>query len=67
VDSGVTKVLLRAVAFPAYTLATTTTSPVIDMGYSDDNPLVLAPGERIYEGSAVAVTGLVGRAEWADY
>jgi len=67
VDAGVTKTLLRAVAFPAYTLATTTTSPVLDMGYSDDNPLILAPGERIYEGSAVAVTGLIGRAEWADY
>lgn len=67
VDGGTTKTLVRAVAFPAYTLTTTNTIPVLDFGFSDDNPLILAAGEKIYEASAVAVTGLVGRAEWADY
>ena len=67
VDAGVTKTLLRATAFPLYTLSTTTTSPVLDLGYSDTNPLILAANTLIYEASAVTVTGMVGRAEWADY
>lgn len=67
VDSGATKTLIRAVAFPAYTLGTTTTSPVLDMGYSDLTPLMLVANEKIYAGSAVAVTGINARAEWADY
>lgn len=67
VDSGTTKTLIRAIAFPAYTLATTTTSPVLDAGYSDDNPLILAANELIYVASAIAVTGLTARAEWGDY
>lgn len=67
VDGGTTKTLLRATAFPAYTLTTTSTSPVLDLGYSDSNPLILGANELIYQGSAVTVTGLVGRAEWADY
>jgi hypothetical protein len=67
VDAGVTKTLIRAKAFPAYTLTTTSTSPVLDMDYSDASPLILAAGERIYVGSAVTVTGINGRAEWADY
>ena len=67
VDGGTTKTLIRASAFPAYTLATTTTSPVLDMGYSDTLPLILLAAERIYIGSAVAVTGLNARAEWGDY
>ncbi|WP_293907476.1 hypothetical protein [Phenylobacterium sp.] len=67
VDAGTTKTLLRAKAFPAYALTTTSDIPVLDFGFSDDNPLILAAGERIYEASAVTVTGVVGRAEWADY
>jgi hypothetical protein len=66
-DGGTTKILLRATAFPAYTLTTTSTSPPLDMGYSDSNPLILQANERIYQGSAVAVTGINGHAEWADY
>ena len=66
-DGGTTKTLLRARAFAAYALTTTSDIPVLDFGYSDDSPLILAPGERLYAASAVTVTGLVGRAEWADY
>jgi hypothetical protein len=67
VDAGATKTLIRAIAFPAYTIATTTTSPVVDAGYSDDNPLILAANEQIFVASAVTVTGVNARAEWADY
>lgn len=67
VDGGTTKTLLRAKAFAAYTLTTTGEIPVTDCGYSDDTPLILAPSEKLYVGSAVAVTGMVARAEWADY
>ena len=67
VDGGTTKTLLRAKAFAAYTLTTTSEIPVTDFGYSDDNPLILAANEKVYAGSAVAVTGMIARAEWADY
>lgn len=66
-DGGTTKTLLRAKAFAAYTLTTTSEIPVTDCGYSDDTPLILAAAEKIYVGSAVAVTGMIARAEWADY
>lgn len=66
-DGGTTKTLLRAKAFAAYTLTTTSEIPVVDCGFSDDNPLILSAGEKLYVGSAVAVTGIVARAEWADY
>lgn len=67
IDAGTTKTLVRAIAFPAYTLTTTSTVPVLDGGYSDDNPLILKALEILYVGSAITVTGINARAEWADY
>lgn len=66
-DGGVTRILLRTRAFPGWTLTSTGDSPPTDFGYSDANPLILGPGEKLYVASAVAVTGLAARSEWADY
>jgi len=66
-DLGVTKRLIRAKAFPGYTLATTNDIPPLDFGYSDVNPLILGANEQIYVASAATVNGLNARAEWGDY
>ena len=65
-DSGTTRVFFESALAAAYTMADTTEVPTTDFGYSDDNPLILAPNERIY--AAVRVTkAITFNAEWADY
>lgn len=65
-DAGTTKTFFASVLMAAYTMATTTAATPTDFGYSDDNPLILAPNEVIY--AAAAVTQNVAfNAEGADY
>lgn len=67
-DAGTTKRFFKSVLQAAHTFATTTAIPVIDFGYSDDNPLTLAPNELVYCAMSVALaSGNVFTAEWADY
>ena len=67
-DTGTTKKWVNsALGAPSgYTLAATTLPPVIDFGYSDDSPVIMAAGEQIYVGSAVTGSWSF-EAEWADY
>lgn len=64
--AGVSKFFADSALMTTYTLNQTTEAPTTDFGYSDQNPLILQPNERIYvgEGQSVAVDFL---AEWADY
>ena len=65
-DAGTTKLFFESAVAAAFTMADTTEVPTTDFGYSDDNPLILAPNERIY--AAVRVTkAIIFNAEWADY
>lgn len=65
-DSGANKYFADSALMATYTMAQTTEAPSTDFGYSDSNPLILSPNERIYmaEGQTVAVNVI---AEWADY
>jgi hypothetical protein len=64
--AGVSKYFADSALMATYTLAQTTEAPTTDFGYSDDNPLILQPNERLYmaEGQSVSVNAI---AEWADY
>lgn len=66
-DTGTTKRFIRGIAVPVYTASNTALIPVYDVGFSDANPLYLEPGEQIYQASPVAITGLMGVADYADY
>ena len=59
---------LLLIASPGYaqSVAPATEAPTTDFGFSDDNPLILQPNERIYmaQGQSVSVNVV---AEWADY
>jgi hypothetical protein len=64
--SGTTKRFFRSARMAAYTMAQTTEAPITDFGYSDDNPLILAPGEKLY--AAIGATKQIAfNTEWADY
>jgi hypothetical protein len=66
VDGGTTKYFADSALMAVYTMAQTTEAPTTDFGYSDDNPLILQPNERLYaaEGQSKSVNVV---AEWADY
>jgi hypothetical protein len=66
IDGGTLKYFGDSAAMATYTMAASTEAPTTDFGYSDDNPLILQPNERLYmaEGQTVAVNVV---AEWADY
>jgi hypothetical protein len=66
VDGGTTKFFADSALMATYTMAQTTEAPTTDFGYTDDNPLILQPNERIYmaEGQSVSINAI---AEWADY
>lgn len=67
-DAGTTKRLFDSALMAAYTMAQTTEAVTTDFGYSDDNPLILAPNEVVYPAIGVALAaGIVFIAEWADY
>ena len=64
--SGTTKRFFRSSRMAAYTMAQTTEAPATDFGYSDDNPLILAAGEKLY--AAIGATKQIAfTTEWADY
>lgn len=65
-DAGATKLFFESALAAAYTMADTTEVPTTDFGFSDDNPLILAAGERIYAAVRVAKQ-ITFNAEWADY
>ena len=64
--TGTTKRFFKSAKMAAYTMAQTTEAPVTEFGYSDDNPLILAAGEKLY--AAIGATKNIAlSAEWADY
>jgi hypothetical protein len=66
--TGTAKRLFDSALMAAYTMAATTEAPVNDFGYSDTNPITLAPGEKIYAAIGVGfAAGVCFQAEWADY
>ena len=65
-DAGATRLFFDSAVAGAYTMADTTEVPTTDFGYSDDNPLILAPNERVYAAIRVA-RQITFNAEWADY
>jgi hypothetical protein len=65
-DGGTTKHLVGAATGGSDTVSGTDGPTIIDFGYSDDNPLMLAPEEELYVATGIA-KGYHVRAEWADY
>jgi hypothetical protein len=67
-DAGVTGILFRAENYAAYTLGNTIAPPLLDFGYSDNNPLMLAPNEQVRIGfSLTPSTQINFFANWMDY
>ncbi len=64
--SGTNKRFFESAKMATYTLTSATEVPTTDFGYSDDNPLILAPGEVVYCGTALSKK-ITFNAEWADY
>ena len=56
-DNGVTLRLIDTAKLSAWTSATTTDASKGDFGYTPDLPLRTRPNEKIYAGSAVALSG----------
>jgi hypothetical protein len=52
-DAGVTKYLVRMRTGGSDTVSGTDGSAEVDFGYSDDNPLMLGPADRIYVASGI--------------
>lgn len=65
-DTGTTKYLTAAATGGSDTVSGTDGPTVIDFGFSDTNPLVLAPGEQLYVATGIA-KGYHFVAEYADY
>lgn len=65
-DGGTTKFFADSALMATYTMAQSTEAPTTDFGFSEANPLILAPNERVYmaEGQTAGVNVV---AEWADY
>ena len=65
-DGGTTKFFADSALMATYTMAANTEAPTTDFGYSDSNPLILQPNERIYmaQGQSVSINVC---AEWANY
>lgn len=66
-DNGTTKRFINSKVMAAYTVAATTGQPVVDFGYSDTLPLILAAGDSLWVAIAVTNTGIVFRAEGYAY
>ena len=64
--SGTSKRLFRSAKMASHTMATGTEAPTTDFGYSDDNPLILAAGEKVYVATALSKK-ITFNSEWADY
>lgn len=68
-DNGTTKHLIASVLMPAQTLATTTAIAATSFDIaSEEIPLRLKAGEKLYVGSQVALAGgIVFEARWTDF
>lgn len=67
-DNGTTLRLIDSVLIPAYTMAGTTAIPVTTFSMSQDAPLRLSAGDKLYVSIGVALaSGVVAKAEWTDY
>jgi len=65
-DGGETKYWADAAAVTNDTVSATDAPIRVDFGYSDDNPMILAPGEQLYVAPSIGKS-FVFVAEWADY
>jgi hypothetical protein len=67
-DGGTTKRFMDSKLMAAYTMATTTATPVTAFDYSETAPLRLEAGDKLFVGSQVALAGgIVFRAEFTDF
>ncbi len=68
-DGGTSKYLLDSVLMAAHTVATTTAIPMTSFSsYTEDAPLRLEAGAKLYVGSAVALAGgIVFNANYTDF
>lgn len=68
-DGGTTKYLLDSVLMAAHTVATTTAIPVTSFtSYTEDTPLRLEAGAKLYVGSAVTLAGgIVFNGNYTDF
>jgi hypothetical protein len=67
-DGGTTLYFINSALMGAYTMANTTQAAPTDFGYTAAAPLRLGPGDRLYVGTAVALTGgIVFSAQYQDY
>lgn len=67
-DNGTTLRLIDSVLIPAYTMAATTATPVTLFNISQDSPLRLEAGDKLYTSIGVALaSGVVAKCEWTDY
>ncbi|WP_293681906.1 hypothetical protein [uncultured Phenylobacterium sp.] len=64
--AGVSKYLFAAVTGGSDTVSGADGPATLDFGYSDDNPLIGQPNERIYVATGIA-KAYNFIAEWADY
>lgn len=64
--TGASKFFFDSALMAIYTMAQNTEAPTTDFGYSDANPMILQPNERIYvaQGQSVSINM---QSEWADY
>ena len=66
-DSGTTKILTKSKLMTAHTVAATTAIPVVDFGYDEVDTIILAAGDSLYVGSAVALAGGIAfTGQWVD-
>jgi hypothetical protein len=68
-DNGTTKHLLDSVLMAAHTVATTTAIPTTSFtSYTEDTPLRLEAGAKLYVGSAVTLAGgIVFNGNYTDF
>ena len=68
-DTGTNKNLLDSAVMAAHTVAAATAIPVtVFSRYSEDTPMRLQAGERLYAGIGVALAaGIVFNVEWTDF
>jgi hypothetical protein len=65
---GTVRRFLESKTLPALTVAQTAGQAPVDFGYSDAKPLILAPNEKLYGASGVALAaGIVFTVEGADF
>ena len=64
--AGVSKYLFGASTGGTDTVSGTDAPSIIDLGYSDDNPVLLQANERVYVATGIT-KNYHAYAEWADY